>query len=57
MISLDKIQRPNLYYVSIMVTEGANMASESANSGTPVIYVNPLILGYLGTKKKLWLGA
>ncbi len=36
-----------LYFASLVVTEGATMASESALLGTPVIYVNSLTLGYL----------
>ena len=36
-----------LYYASIMITEGATMASECAALGTPCIYVNSLDAGTL----------
>ncbi|MBG07463.1 MAG: hypothetical protein CME68_01790 [Halobacteriovoraceae bacterium] len=50
-ISLNKIH-DLIYYASIVVTEGATMASESAILGTPVIYVNPLVLGYLENQER-----
>lgn len=36
-----------MYYASMYVGEGATMASESAILGTPSVYINPLILGYI----------
>ncbi len=45
-ISYEKIHHL-LYYASLIVTEGATMASESALLGTPAIFVSTLKLGYL----------
>jgi len=36
-----------MYYAQMYVGEGATMASEAAILGTPSVYINPLILGYL----------
>lgn len=36
-----------LYYASLYVGEGATMASEAAQLGTPSIYINTLVLGYI----------
>jgi len=36
-----------MYYAQMYAGEGATMASEAAILGTPSVYINPLILGYL----------
>lgn len=36
-----------LYYANLYIGEGATMASEAAQFGTPSIYINTLVLGYI----------
>lgn len=41
-----------LYYANLYVGEGATMASEAAQFGTPSIYINTLVLGYINELSK-----
>ena len=52
-IPIEKIHDA-LFYATLLYSEGATMASESAILGTPAIYVNSLELGYINELYSLY---
>lgn len=45
--SLRRYYHSVLYYSDLVITEGASTAAEAAVLGTPCIYINPLMMGYI----------
>lgn len=44
-----------LYYASIVVSEGATVASEAGVLGTPAVYINPIPISYCKDQEKYGL--